>query len=249
MTPLGKGDGATHDTLLDGRVQLLQPRSGYRVAVDPVLLAAAVSAQPGARILDAGCGTGAALFCLLSRLTDVRGVGLDQDPEAVQYAQQNVDLNELTGRAEIVAGDLAQPPAVCASHFDVVISNPPFFEAGTVPPHPRNASAHTLSGLSLKAWINACLKLLKPSGAFALIHRAERVSDIIQALQGCGATRIIPLWPKANQPATRVIVTTQKGRKSPTTLHPGVVLHSLDGHYTDAANAILRDGLAFETMT
>lgn len=249
MTLSGEGQSITNDTLLDGRVQLVQPKLGYRVAIDPVLLAAAVEAPPHARVLDAGCGTGAALLCLLSRLPQVHGVGLDPDPDATRCAMEGAHLNNLSGRVTIVQGGLANPPVALPGPFDVVMTNPPFYEAGTVPPHPRNATAHALTNLSLKTWIKACLALLKPDGTFAIIHRAERTSDIIQALTGCGATNVIPFWPKANQPAKRVIITTRKGRKSPTTLHPGLILHGPDGAYTPEANAILRDGSALQTIT
>ena len=65
----------TEDKLLDGRVTFLQPRHGYRVAIDPVLLAAAVPARSGDRILDLGSGTGAASLCLAARLQDVHVTG------------------------------------------------------------------------------------------------------------------------------------------------------------------------------
>ncbi|MBF0393554.1 MAG: methyltransferase, partial [Alphaproteobacteria bacterium] len=58
----------TDDTLLDGRVRLRQPTHGYRAAIDPVFLAAAVPAGAGQRVLDAGCGAGAALLCLCARV-------------------------------------------------------------------------------------------------------------------------------------------------------------------------------------
>lgn len=249
MTLSEEGESITYDTLLDGRVRLVQPKNGYRVAIDPVLLGAAVSLPPDASVLDVGCGTGAALLCLLSRMPDVRGVGLDQDIVVTRCATEAVHLNSLSARAEIIQGDLANPPAALAAPFDAVITNPPFYEAGTVPPHPRNANAHALTDLSLNAWIGACLALLKPDGTFAIIHRAERVSDIIQALKGCGATQVIPFWPRAKQSAKRVIITTRKGRKSPSTIHPGIILHEADGAYTPEAAAILRNGIALETMT
>jgi tRNA1(Val) A37 N6-methylase TrmN6 len=66
----------TEDTLLGGRVRLRQPASGYRVAIDPVLLAAAVPAVSGETALDIGCGTGAAALCLAVRVPGVRVIGI-----------------------------------------------------------------------------------------------------------------------------------------------------------------------------
>ena len=69
-TPLPAGQ--SEDTLLGGRVRLRQPVAGYRAAIDPVFLAAAVPAVPGDRALDVGCGAGAAALCLAIRVPDCR---------------------------------------------------------------------------------------------------------------------------------------------------------------------------------
>ena len=65
----------TEDRILGGRVLLRQPAQGYRVAIDPVLLAAAAPARAGDLVLDVGCGVGAAALCLAARVPGVRAVG------------------------------------------------------------------------------------------------------------------------------------------------------------------------------
>ncbi len=65
------------DGLLDGRVRLRQPLAGYRAAIDPVFLAAAVPAEPSESLLDLGCGAGAAALCLLARVPGTRVTGLE----------------------------------------------------------------------------------------------------------------------------------------------------------------------------
>ncbi len=89
----------TSDTLLDGRVHLFQPENGYRVAIDPVLLAAAVNVRDGAHILDVGCGTGAALFCALIRFDKAHGVGLERQTKLAALARRGIDANGLIARA------------------------------------------------------------------------------------------------------------------------------------------------------
>jgi len=88
------------------------------------------------------------------------------------------------------------------------------------------------------------LRLTRPKGAIAIIHRADRLDEIVSLLFGkAGEIEIIPLWPRAGQPAKRAIVRARKGVKGGTRMHPGLILHGSDGErYTDAAAAILRDG-------
>ncbi len=221
---------------------VIQPASGYRAAIDPVLLAAAVDADPGERVLDAGCGTGASLFCVLTRLDAVSGVGLELHEPYAALARQGLSGNQLGSRASIVCGDLAQPPADLGAPFDTVMTNPPFYQRGTVRPHPHGETPYAVTDLSLQAWIGACVQLLRKDGLFAVIHRAERLADIISALTGCGAVNVFPLWPKAGRAASRVVVTARKERRSPATVHAGLVLHTAENTYTAEADAVLRDG-------
>ena len=89
--------------------------------------------------------------------------------------------------------------------------------------------------------------MLKPRGTLTLIHRADRLDDLIALLHGrFGAVTLIPLWPKAGRPAKRVLVTARRGARSPALLSAGLVLHEADGGFTPAAEAILRHGNALE---
>jgi tRNA1(Val) A37 N6-methylase TrmN6 len=241
-------DAFTDDALLDGRVKLRQPRDGYRVAIDPVLLAAAVPAQPGQRVLDVGCGSGAAMFCLAARVPGVDVTGLEIQPTLAKYAEDGIGLNRLSARARVVVGDLlGLPDMVCAAPFDIVMTNPPFGADGTVSPKESVATAHHEGEADLAAWIEACLRPLKPHGRLVLVHRAERLSQIMAALVAkCGDIRVLPIHPKADQPARRVIVNAGKGRKTADTLLPSLVLHTSDGAYTPAAEQVLRLGQAVE---
>lgn len=237
----------TDDRLLDGRVILRQPVKGYRAAIDPVLLAAAVRAAIGHRVLDAGCGTGAAAFCLAARLPHAEVTGLEIQPAYAALARESAALNGMEARVRIVAGDLAAPPDL-GPPFDVVMTNPPFGAAqgnggGTPPPDVGLATAHMESDLTLVAWIKACLALLKHNGRLVVIHRADRVSELLAALEpATGDIRVLPIHPKAGEAARRVIVNAAKGRRSPDTVQAGFVLHESDGRFTAAADAVLRGG-------
>lgn len=235
----------SEDGLLDGRVRLFQPRHGYRVAIDPVLLAAATRGGSGAAVLDAGAGSGAAALCLAVRCPELRITGLERDPALLALARRSVAANGLAERVDLVEGDLLAPPAALRAHsFDAVMTNPPFHPvaAASAPATATRAAAH-LATVAPAAWIAACLARLRPGGELTLIHRADALDAILAALMGvAGAVRVCPLWPKAGVPARRVLVAARKGARAPLQLLPGLVLHAADGGFTPAADAILRQG-------
>lgn len=237
----------TEDTLLAGKIRFFQPRSGYRAAIDPILLAAIMPVAPHDHILDIGCGAGAASLCLGWREKQCRIVGLELNPDLVQLAKRNIDANQMDDRLSAIEGDLAHlPPSLAASSFDGIMTNPPFApeRQGTPPPDPGKKLAHIEGALSLREWIRASVKRLKPKGWFAIIHRAERMDEAIAAMseQKLGGLVVFPLWPKADRPAKRVLLLGRKGVKTPALLTPGLILHNDDGGYSPAAERLLRDG-------
>lgn len=247
LTPPAALEGleTTVDPLLGGRLQLEQPRQGYRVAIDPVLLAAACPAGGGDLVLDAGCGTGAAALCLAARVVGVRLLGLELQPLHAALARANAARNGFAGSFSVLEGDLARPPKTALVEADHVLSNPPFAAAGahTSAAEPARAIAHGESSLELEGWVAACLRRARSGGSLTLIHTAGRLDAILAALSGkAGAVEILPLWPRAGVEARRVIVRARKGGRSPARLLPGLVLHREDGSFTEAAEAVLRHG-------
>src|SRR5215472_611128 len=140
--------GFTEDRLLGGRVRLRQPASGYRAAIDPVFLAAAVPAEPHQNVLDVGCGAGAAMLCLAARVPHSRLVGLETQRELVRLAGDNAILNCMEGRVAAMIGDLLHaPPRLSPGAFDHVMANPPHLESSQATVgRSRLKSAATIEG-------------------------------------------------------------------------------------------------------
>ncbi|HUB95422.1 MAG TPA: methyltransferase [Stellaceae bacterium] len=240
----------TEDTLLNGKVRLRQPAEGYRVAIDPVLLAAAVPAASGDTVLDIGCGTGAAALCLAVRVAGARVTGIDRSRDLVRLASDNIALNELNGRVNAMVGDLLRPPPrLEPGTFAHVLANPPFLEPGRAqtPRDPGKAEAHREGEADLAAWVRFAMTMARQRGSLTFIHRADRLEQLLAQLAGrAGEIVIFPLWPGVGRPARRVIVRARKGSAAPTRLMPGLVLHEADGGFTAAADHVLRGAGALD---
>jgi tRNA1(Val) A37 N6-methylase TrmN6 len=240
--------GVSEDTLLGGRVRLRQPVLGYRAAIDPVLLAAAVPAGSGDTVLDIGCGVGAAMLCLAARVETCRVTGIDAQRELVRLAGESIVLNHMAGRVVAMAGDLLRPPPrLEPGSFAHVMANPPFLEAASAmsSPLPGKRAATVEGEADLTAWIRFALAMLRPKGSITLIHRADRMEQLLAEFIGrAGEIIVFPLWAGADKPAKRIIVRARKGIETPTRLTPGLVLHASDGRFTPAAEAVLRGGAA-----
>ena len=235
----------TEDALLDGRVRLVQPAEGYRVAIDPVLLAAAVAAGPGERVLDLGSGTGAAALCLAVREPACRVSGLERDLSLVRLAQAGAERTRVAGRVEFMVGDIcAPPPRLAPGSFHHVMANPPYLPQGGAPsPQPGRAAAHVEGEAGLEDWVRAALTMVRSKGTVTFIHRADRLDALIAGFAGrAGEIVLFPLWPEAGRPAKRVLVRARKDVASPARLAPGLALHAPGGGFTEAAEAVLRGG-------
>ncbi len=238
----------TDDHLLGGRVRLRQPAHGYRVAIDPVLLAAAVPAVAGDTVLDIGCGVGAAALCLSVRVPGCRVTGIETQRELVRLASDNVALNECEGRVTAMTGDpLPPPPPLEPGIFSHIMANPPFLarDAATPPPYPGKAAAQIEGEADLAAWLRFALTMVRTRGTLTFIHRADRLEYVLAGLAGrAGEIIVFPLWSGPEKAAKRVIVRARKEAATPTRLLPGLILHDANGRFTAAAEAILRQGAA-----
>ena len=245
-------EAVSEDTLLGGRIRLRQPVQGYRVAIDPVLLAAAVPAGPGDRVLEIGAGTGAAALCLASRVEGCFVTGLERDQDLAALCRQNVAANGLDRNVEIIVGDLRAPPArLGPASFDHAMANPPWLsgEAGPAPRNRQRAKAHVEQGADLIHWVRFAATMLRRGGTLTTILTAERLDEHLAAYtaSGIGETAVVPLWSKNDgRPAHRVVLRGRKDIRAPVSLLPGFVLHVSNGGYSPEIEPILRHGAALD---
>lgn len=235
--------------LLDGRVLVLRAGGGLDPTTDTVLLAAACPARTGESVLDLGCGTGAAGLCVLTRIPGTRLVGIDIQPDLIALARRGAAANGLHARARFEPCDIRAFHPDKDSRFDHVLCNPPYLEEGAHTPPPDRVRATAVGGgAALKEWIDAAFHALKPHGSLTLVHRADTLDKAIAALgKRFGALELLPVWPGAGKPASRIVLRARKDRRSPAILHPGLILHENGRRHTREAEKILREGGSFQS--
>jgi tRNA1(Val) A37 N6-methylase TrmN6 len=252
MTTIIETD-VTDDAFLGGALKLLQPRVGYRAGIDAVLLAAAVPVSAGRyeTILDAGGGVGTVGLSVVSRCPDATAVLLERAPRLVELAEENVRRNGLSERVRVFAGDLTASWTAIAGEglapesFDHVVANPPYHTDGQGTPSPNEwkSVAHSMPEGDLDLWGRLMARMAVAGGTATMIHKTEALPLVIGALAGrFGGLKVLPIHPRAGQPANRIIVQGEKGSRAPLKILPGFVLHGEGQAYTAAAEAILRNG-------
>ncbi|XBQ16313.1 MAG: methyltransferase [Oceanicaulis sp.] len=233
-------EAAGAERFFGGRIVLRQDPDGYRAGLDAALLAAAVRVPDGGRAAEFGCGAGAALLSAASLNETAQIFGIERDRAAAALARENTALNAMTHRVSIIEADAMAWRE--ESGLDAVFFNPPFFDdpAALRAPKPGKTGAY-MNEAGLAAWIEAGLKRLKEGGVLTVVHRADRLGEILGALTGkAGDTAVLGVHPRPGQPAKRVLVAARKTARAPMRLLAPLVLHPETGSgFTEQARAVL----------
>jgi tRNA1(Val) A37 N6-methylase TrmN6 len=241
----------TDDAVLDGRLLLRQPARGHRVGHDAILLAAATGAKPGEHAIELGAGVGAAGLALAKRVDRLRVSLVEIDPALAALAAENAQRNGLADRVTAVVLDVAAPARSFAAaglqpgSAARVLMNPPFNDAARqkASPDPGRRNAHVAPPKTIAVWLRAASRLLASRGVLTMIWRADGLGDVLRALEGgFGGIAVLPVHPRENASAIRVLIRAVKGSHAPLALYPGLVLADSKGKPTDTAEAILRKG-------
>lgn len=246
----------TDDRFLNGRLRLLQPKRGHRFGGDAALLAAGARSllAEGAAAADFGAGVGAVGLAL-----GVFGAGrvalVEIDPTLAAIAAQNAGRNGLGEKAQASTCDVASlcrpgaPQEIAAGAFDLVAANPPFDDAARfrASPDAAKALAHMGDGETMAIWAAAAERALKPGGAFVAICRAEALPEALAAVDGAfGEVSVKPIHPRADRPASRILISARKGARGPLALLPALVMHGPEGGFTPEADAAQRGEAAID---
>jgi tRNA1(Val) A37 N6-methylase TrmN6 len=225
-------DEFTDDAFLGGQLRLRQPKSGHRAGHDAMLLAAAVSARSGDRVVDFGAGVGAAGLAVARRVAGIGLVLVEIDEVLAGLARGNAASNALA--ADVVVLDVTSSAGAFAAaglspdSVDVVLMNPPFNDPARHRASPDKAReiAHVSTATTLESWIHAARRVLKSGGVLTLIWRADGLAEVLAALdRGFGSLAILPVHGDPATPAIRILVRAIKGGKAPTRMQAALLLN------------------------
>lgn len=243
-----KSQKGTSDRFLGGRLTLHQPEKGFRAGSDSVLLGASVS-QDTTSIADLGCGVGAASLTALTWAPDAHAMLFDNVDEMVELAKANVIENGFERRASVQIGDVTSPGKVRSvvgltpDTFSSVIANPPFFasEAGTAATGTVRANARHMKTGDIDLWVKTAAGIAAPKGEVIFIFPADGLDEILASFAArLGQISILPIAPRPEEPAKRILVRGIKGSRAPLTLLSPLVLHEAGSdQFTANVKAIL----------
>lgn len=167
-----------------GQYQLTQSDRCFKLGRDSVLLSQFCTLRPRWSVCDLGTGVGSLLLMLAQREKDLDLTGIEIDPTAADLARKNLADNRLPG--QIITGDLRDPSLVTGDRFHLVVSNPPYFRAGSGKSGGRARMDDTcpVEDLCRRAG-----QLTRTGGRFALVYRPERLAELFAALK---AARLEP---------------------------------------------------------
>ncbi len=245
----------TEDDFLGGRLTLAQPKTGSRAGLDALFLAAACPAKAGQKVLDAGSGSGIVALALARRVEGAEVTGIEIDAELCALARGNAARNALSERARFICGDLTAPVSrlfdagLAPDSFDHAVANPPFLSEGKarLPPDPMLRRAHGAAPGDLELWFKCLAALVKPRGTITVVHRAEALPQLLKSCESrFGDLVVYPLFPRESSAACRILIQGRKASRAPLHLAAGMVLHGGGNAFSEAAQALLRDGAGLD---
>ena len=215
----------------------------FRMSTDCVLLADFAGAERAAKGIDLGCASGAIALLLLCRTEKLHMTGLELVEQAAELARENMQANELSHRSRIIAGDIRRHRELFRTgEFDLVVSNPPYFPAGSgkLSPDRQRAAARGETECSLDDICTAAAFLLKTGGSFALVHKPERLSEVFctMSAKGIEPKRLRLVSHKAESAPNLVLVEGRRGGKPGLKIEAPLILCNADGSETEEVKRI-----------
>ena len=229
------------EALRPGGLRFAYGNGQHPPGLDSFLLASLPRLKAGWKVCDLGCGTGLLGLLLLQRRRELTVTGLDIQPEAVRLGKLAAAENRVEDRLFFRLEDLRKT-ALPAGSFDLAVCNPPYFppSAGPLPKGEARRTARTEETCTLEDVCRAAGRLLRWGGAFCLVHKPERLTDLLCALRGEGLEpkrlRLVSLRPE--RAPSLLLLEARRGGKPGLAVEEPLILENPDGSPTAELNRI-----------
>nr|WP_325182740.1 methyltransferase [uncultured Oscillibacter sp.] len=225
-------EGLHWEALRPGGLRFVYGNGQHPPGLDSFLLASLPGLRPGLRVCDLGCGTGLLGLLLLQRQPDLRVTGLDIQPEAVRLGRLAAAENQLEDRLVFRLEDLRET-SLPAGRFDLAICNPPYFPPSAGPPPKGEArrTARTEAACALEDVCRTAGRLLRWGGALCLVHKPERLTDLLCALRenGLEPKRLRLVSPRWDRAPSLLLAEARRGGRPGLRVEPPLILENPDG--------------------
>ena len=217
---------------------IIQRKDGFCFGMDAVLLSGFVKVKLGEKVLDLGTGTGIIPILLEAKTAGRHFTGLEIQEEIVDMAKRSVRLNQLEEKICIVQGDIKEAGALFSrASFDVVTSNPPYIQSAGGLKNPGEVKAISRHEIlcTLEDVVREAGKLVRPGGRFYLVHRPQRLIEIIFVMKryALEPKRLKFVHPFLNREANMVLIEAVRGGGSMVKVEKPVIVFKEPGVYTD----------------
>lgn len=216
--------------------KIIQNREMFSYGIDAILLSDFAKAK--GLVMDLGTGTGIIPLRLVDNKDIKKIIGIEIQKEVADMAQKNVDLNDLSDKIEIWNIDLKKlPEKLPKGSFDTIITNPPYMKLGGAVVNAKEnfaVSRHEIK-TSLEDIIKTSSFLLKQHGKLYIVHRPNRLVDVLCSLRenSIEPKYIKWIYPKRNKPCNLFLLEAVKGGKRDFKYRKPLVVYRDDGEYTD----------------
>lgn len=227
-------------------LKIIQNTDGFCFGVDSVLLTEfAKDMKKNKTIVDLGTGTGIIGILLSKKVEASKVIGIEIQKDVAEMASRSVELNNLQNTMQILNEDVKNL-SLEKNSFDYVVTNPPYKKVGTgiINKEDKQIISRHETTVNLDEWIKVASNLLKDNGAIYMVHRPERLNEIIENLRKyrLEPKRIIFVYPKISKDANLVLIKAVKYANSFLKVEKPLIIYNEDGSYTDEILKIYEEG-------
>ena len=220
-------------------LKIYQNTEWFAFSLDSVLLPNFVTLNKNIeRIMDLGCGN-APIPLILSTKTNAKIIGVEIQKDSYELARKSVLYNHLENQIELLNMDMKDLRNMYSSDtIDVITCNPPYFkylETSNLNENIHKVIARHEKMITLEEIVSLSRYLLKNNGVLAMVHRTDRLIEIISLFSkyGLEVKKLRFIYPKMNTESNMVLIEGRKSGKTGLKLLPPLYAHNEDGSYTE----------------